>query len=162
MKINLRVEIEGEKEKEWGRVVSHMQMCFQTRSTFSSTMNCDAVKQSSPQGHKLWAGSGDPSVLSILLNLSFSWPNSVMRSPCPFMAIVIGRKQSLTGREILGKMKSGFSWTSNFHLIRISCDCFQDFHLLLLYLLRVKVSINIFFVFFFFVFILFSQILLAF
>lgn len=40
-----------------------MQMCFQNRSTFSSTMTCNAAEQFSPQGQRLWAGSGDLSVL---------------------------------------------------------------------------------------------------
>ena len=64
LKVNLRVEAEDERERDWwGEAI---QTSFQTRSTLFSTMNCAAVEQSSPQGPRLWAGTGDPSVLSVL------------------------------------------------------------------------------------------------
>lgn len=54
----------GCKRKGTGVGRHSQQTGFQTWSTFFSTMNCAAVEQPSSQGPRLWAGTGDPSVLS--------------------------------------------------------------------------------------------------
>lgn len=66
LKVSLRVEAEDKREMRLVGGGIHIQTSFLTRSTFFSAINCTAVEQSSPQGPRLWAGTGDPSVLSVL------------------------------------------------------------------------------------------------